>query len=182
MILKNYDMEEDRIQLRKAIEDLESSSLEKRLGALEVLGRLRTRESIHFLLRCLHDESWHLRDRAAKILGSHGKKIFFHLKGVIRDGLWYARACSAKAIGETGEVEGLDLLFPLLEDESRAVRHEAQVALSKIITKDPSQVFNGYLELKDPNFVRNFLERLRRSDPKSYELLIQSHLSQKKKE
>lgn len=164
---------EDSEKFRNALEDLESHNLSVRIAAIEILGSLDSKESLRFLLRCLHDESWHLRNHTAKILGIRGKKIIPYLKDVIQDGLWYARASSAKTLGEIGEVEGLDILIPLLEDERPVVRKEAQVALSKIISKDPSKVFNGYLDSKDPSFVRNFLERLKHVDPNGYELLFQ---------
>jgi HEAT repeat protein len=173
---------EEKEQFRKALEDLESSSLDKRVRAIELLGDMDTRESIHFLLRCLHDESWHLRKKATKLLGNHGSKVIIHLKGVIQNGLWYARASSASVVGEIGAVEGIDLLVPLLEDESRLVREEAQGALTSIILKDPSAVFNDYLQSKDQNFVRRFLEKLKRVDPESYELLFEILLSKKEKD
>jgi HEAT repeat protein len=170
---------EDKEQFRKALEDLESSSLDRRVRAIELLGNMDTRESLHFLLRCLHDESWHLRKKAVKLLGNHGSKVIAHLKGVIQNGLWFARASSASVVGEIGVVEGIDRLVPLLEDESRIVREEAQGALTMIISKDPSSVFTGYLKSKDQIFVRRFLEKLKRIDPDSYELLFEILLSKK---
>ncbi len=164
-------MREEKEKLRKAIENLESFRLDRRVAAIEVLANLDSTESLRILLGCLHDESWHLRERVTKILGSQGKKVIPYLDGVIRKGLWYARASSAKSLGEIGEVEGMDLLLPLLEDESRIVRKEAQKALTKIISRDPTAVFNGYLSAKDPKFAHIFLERIKIFDQKGYEVL-----------
>lgn len=157
--------------LRRAAEQLQSSNLEKRLAAIDSLEAIRTKGAVSLLVGMLYDQSWHVRSRAARLLGRFGRLALPNLLKPLSDGVWYVRAAASIAIGEIGDLEMVDHLLALAEEANRTVRKEARQALAKTVKKNPQLFLKEYLDKREDDFRREFLERLREIDEEAHDLI-----------
>ena len=156
-------------RLREIGEQLKSNNLEKRLAAVDSLDEFRGKEAASLLVRTLHDESWHVRSHAARILGRFGRSTMPSLLKALSEGVWYVRAAASLALGELGDVEAVDSLLLLVDEENRTVRKEAREAISKIVKRNPQLFLREYLDKREEESRRAFLEKLKSMDEEAYE-------------
>jgi HEAT repeat protein len=88
--------------------------------------------SVDVLLDVLKQESWYLRDQAARALATMGEPVVDRLIDMLEVGLWYTRSAAASALGRMGLPVAAAPLVALLRDPNRTVRDSARDALVQI--------------------------------------------------
>ena len=88
--------------------------------------------SVDVLLDVLKQESWYLRDQAARALATMGEAVVDRLIDMLEVGLWYTRSAAASALGRMGLPVAAAPLVALLRDPNRTVRDAARDALVQI--------------------------------------------------
>jgi HEAT repeat protein len=115
-------------------EELRHRDPEEKLSWILELARNPTEESIEVLLDVLEQESWFLRDQAARVLATLGEPVVEPLIELLGSGLWYTRSAAASALGRMGLPVAAAPLTALLRDANRTVRDatwDALVALAQ---------------------------------------------------
>jgi HEAT repeat protein len=110
-------------------EELRHRDPEEKLEWIRQLAENPTPESVEVLLDVLKQESWFLRDQAARALASMGEPVVDRLIEFLDSGLWYTRSSAASALGRTGLPIAAGPLTTLLRDPNRTVRDSARDAL-----------------------------------------------------
>jgi HEAT repeat protein len=87
---------------------------------------------VDVLLDVLKQESWYLRDQAARALATIGEPVVDRLIEMLEVGLWYTRSSAAAALGRMGLPVAAPPLVDLLRDPNRTVRDSARDALVQI--------------------------------------------------
>lgn len=148
---------------------LKSKDLLDRLKAIDIL---EERRDVERLLNLLYSESWHVREKAAKVLSNFGKNIRRRIEPLLDEGYWYVRASAAFILGEIGDEGVFPKLLSLLKERNETVKGEAAKALAKLI-KNNRRLLDS-LELDDKITLENTLKSL-----KEFELMeiIKKHES-----
>ena len=81
------------------------------------------------LLDVLQQESWFLRDQAARVLATMGEPVLAPLVEYLGSGLWYTRASAVTALGRMGNPRAAAPLVGMLNDPNRTVRDAVWDAL-----------------------------------------------------
>jgi HEAT repeat protein len=110
-------------------EELRHREPEEKLEWIRELARNPTPDSIEVLLDVLKQESWFLRDQAARALATLGEGVVEPLIQYLNSGLWYTRTAAASALGRMGLPVAAGPLVALLKDPNRTVRDAARDAL-----------------------------------------------------
>ncbi len=110
-------------------EELRHREPEEKLEWIRELARNPTPDSIEVLLDVLKQESWFLRDQAARALATLGERVVEPLIDYLNSGLWYTRTAAASALGRMGLPVSAAPLVELLKDPNRTVRDAARDAL-----------------------------------------------------
>ena len=110
-------------------EELRHRDPEEKLEWIRQLAESPTPESVDVLLDVLKQESWFLRDQAARTLATMGERVTDRLIEYLDSGLWYTRSSAAFALGRTGLPVAAEPLTALLRDPNRTVRDAARDAL-----------------------------------------------------
>jgi HEAT repeat protein len=110
-------------------EELRHRDPEEKIDWIRQLAKDPTSESVEVLLDVLTQESWFLRDQAARALASLGEDVFEPLVEYLGSGLWYTRAAAASALGRMGLPIAAAPLTRLLRDPNRTVRDAGWDAL-----------------------------------------------------
>jgi len=110
-------------------EELRYRDPEEKLGWITQLAQNPTDESIEVLLDVLQQESWFLRDQAARVLASMGEPVLKPLIEYLGSGLWYTRASAVLALGRMGNPRAAAPLVEMLKDPNRTVRDAVWDAL-----------------------------------------------------
>ena len=110
-------------------EELRHRDPEEKLGWITQLAQNPTEESIEVLLDVLQQESWFLRDQAARVLAAMGEPVFDSLVEYLGSGLWYTRASAVAALGRMGNPRAAAPLVAMLNDPNRTVRDAVWDAL-----------------------------------------------------
>src|SRR6267378_2933191 len=110
-------------------EELRHRDPEEKLGWITQLAQNPTEESIEVLLDVLQQESWFLRDQAARVLATMGEPVFDSLVEYLGSGLWYTRASAVAALGRMGNPRAAAPLVGMLNDPNRTVRDAVWDAL-----------------------------------------------------
>ena len=110
-------------------EELRHREPEEKLEWIRELARNPTPDSIEILLDVLKQESWFLRDQAARALATLGEIVLEPLIEYLGSGLWYTRTAAALALGKMGYPAAARPLISLLKDPNRTVRDAARDAL-----------------------------------------------------
>ncbi len=110
-------------------EELRHREPEEKLEWIRELARNPTPDSIEVLLDVLKQESWFLRDQAARALATLGEQVVEPLIAYLNSGLWYTRTAAASALGRMGLPVAAPPLVALLRDPNRTVRDAARDAL-----------------------------------------------------
>ena len=117
-------------------EELRHREPEEKLEWIRELARNPTPDSIEILLDVLKQESWFLRDQAARALATLGEVVFDPLVEYLGSGLWYTRTAAASALGKMGLPAAARPLTQLLRDPNRTVRDAARDALVLLCGSD----------------------------------------------
>ena len=110
-------------------EELRHRDPEEKLGWITQLAQNPTEESIEVLLDVLQQESWFLRDQAARVLATMGEPVLDPLVEYLSSGLWYTRASAVAALGRMGNPRAAAPLVGMLNDPNRTVRDAVWDAL-----------------------------------------------------
>ena len=110
-------------------EELRHRDPEEKLGWITQIAQNPTEESIEMLLDVLQQESWFLRDQAARVLATMGEPVLAPLVGYLGSGLWYTRASAVSALGRMGNPKAAAPLVGMLNDPNRTVRDAVWDAL-----------------------------------------------------
>lgn len=113
-------------------EELRHREPEEKLAWIHELAQNPTDESVETLLSVLEQESWFMREHAARALASMGERVVDPLIEHLGSGLWYTRACAAGALGRVGVPVAAAPLVQLLRDANRTVRDAAFDALVRL--------------------------------------------------
>jgi len=132
-------------------EELRHRDPEEKLGWITQLAQNPTEESIEVLLDVLQQESWFLRDQAARVLASMGEPVFDSLVEYLGSGLWYTRASAVAALGRMGSPRAAGPLVGMLNDPNRTVRDAVWDALlslcrNELATRELAEAFDALPE------------------------------------
>lgn len=119
-------------------EELRHRDPEEKIDWIRQLAKDPTPDAIEVLLDALEQESWFLRDQAARALASLGETVVEPLMGRLDSGLWYTRAAAASALGRMGAPEAAAALTGTLRDPNRTVRDAAWDALAALARAEVS--------------------------------------------
>ncbi len=117
-------------------EELRHRDPEEKVEWIRQLANQATPDSIEVLLDVLKQESWFLRDQAARALATLGDRVVEPLIEYLGSGLWYTRTAAASALGRTGLAVAASPLTTLLRDPNRTVRDAARDALVLLCRND----------------------------------------------
>src|SRR5258705_227464 len=120
-------------------EELRHRDPEEKLGWITQLAQNPTEESIEVLLDVLQQESWFLRDQAARVLATMGEPVLGPLVEYLGSGLWYTRASAVTALGRMGNPRAAAPLVGMLNDPNRTVRDAVWDALLALCRNEPSR-------------------------------------------
>jgi len=103
------------------------------------------------LLDVLQQESWFLRDQAARVLSTMGEPVFTPLVQFLGSGLWYTRASAVAALGRMGNPRAAAPLVGMLNDPNRTVRDAVWDALvllcrNELATRELAAAFDSLPE------------------------------------
>ena len=110
-------------------EELRHREPEEKLEWIRELARNPTPDSIDILLDVLKQESWFLRDQAARALATLGDVVVDPLIEYLGSGLWYTRSAAASALGWMATPAAAGPLIQVLRDPNRTVRDAGRDAL-----------------------------------------------------
>jgi len=132
-------------------EELRHRDPEEKLGWITQLAQNPTEESIEVLLDVLQQESWFLRDQAARVLSTMGEPVFTPLVRFLGSGLWYTRASAVAALGRMGNPRAAAPLVGMLNDPNRTVRDAVWDALvllcrNELATRELAVAFDSLPE------------------------------------
>jgi hypothetical protein len=149
---------------------LKSNDIEKKLKLLDRIDGVDSREGIKILMKMLEDQSWSMRERAARKLVSYGSRVSSRLQRLLKKGYWYTRASACLALGEIGDLRALEpVIRVFLDDENPTVIKEASDALVKFARKKPGKFAAKLLIIElQPSELRTVLFTLERTDIELY--------------
>jgi HEAT repeat protein len=132
-------------------EELRHRDPEEKLGWITQLAQNPTEESIEVLLDVLQQESWFLRDQAARVLATMGEPVLEPLVEFLGSGLWYTRASAVAALGRMGNPRAAAPLVGMLNDQNRTVRDAVWDALvllcrNELATRELAAAFESLPE------------------------------------
>jgi HEAT repeat protein len=113
-------------------EELRHRDPDEKQEWIRQLAEQPTNGSVDVLLDVLKQESWYLRDQAARALATIGEPVVDRLIEMLEVGLWYTRSSAASALGRMGLPVAAAPLVDLLRDPNRTVRDAARDALVQI--------------------------------------------------
>lgn len=117
-------------------EELRHRDPEEKIDWIRQLAKDPTPDSVEVLLDVLTQESWFLRDQAARALATLGEEVFDSLVEYLGSGLWFTRAAAASSLGRMGLPIAAEPLTALLRDPNRTVRDAAWDALVRLAQND----------------------------------------------
>ena len=155
-------------------DELRHRDPEEKLGWILELVQDPSEESIGVLLDVLQQESWFLRDQAARVLATMGEPVVQPLIEYLNSGLWYTRSSAATALGRMGNPRAAAPLVALLRDPNRTVRDAVWEALiqlcrNELATRELAAAFRSL-----PERARRFaLDGLLERDPEAAGRVLQ---------
>ncbi len=145
-------------------EELRHRDPEEKLGWITQLAQNPTEDSVEVLLDVLQQESWFLRDQAARVLATMGEPVLEPLVHYLGSGLWYTRASAVAALGRMGNPKAAAPLVGMLNDPNRTVRDAVWDALlllcrNELATRELAAAFDGLPEKARRFALDGLLER-----------------------
>src|SRR5580765_1321456 len=113
-------------------EALSARGLAGKRDYVRSLEQRQDEQGLALLVECLSDESGYLRGLAEVVLAKLGERGGPPLLPLLRQGLWYARASAARALGGMAYAPAAGALLELTEDPVDSVAREAAAALAAI--------------------------------------------------
>jgi HEAT repeat protein len=153
-------------------EELRHRDPEEKQEWIRQLAENPTPESIEVLLDVLKQESWFLRDQAARTLATLGERVVESLIELLESGLWYTRSAAASALGRMALPVAATPLVTLLRDPNRTVRDSGRDALVGLCANEM-----GLFAVADairtlPERAQSFaLDGIQARDPERYQRL-----------
>ena len=149
-------------------EELRHRDPEEKAGWIRQLATDPSGESIQVLLDVLEQESWFLRDQAARALATMGEAVVEPLVEYLGSGLWFTRASAAFALGRMGLPRAAAPLVDLLKDPNRTVRDAVWDALVLLCRNELAtrELASAFLSLPD-RARRYALDGISQRDPDS---------------
>jgi len=154
-------------------EELRHRDPEEKQEWIRQLAENPTPESVEVLLDVLKQESWFLRDQAARTLATLGERVVERLIELLEYGLWYTRSAAASALGRMALPVAALPLVALLRDPNRTVRDSARDALVGLCGNEM-----GLFAVADairtlPERAQSFaLDGIQARDPERYQRLM----------
>ena len=154
-------------------EELRHRDPEEKQEWIRQLAENPTPESIEVLLDVLKQESWFLRDQAARTLATLGERVVEPLIELLESGLWYTRSAAASSLGRMALPLAAVPLTTLLRDPNRTVRDAARDALVLLCGNEM-----GLFAVADairglPERAQSFaLDGIQSRDPERYERVL----------
>jgi HEAT repeat protein len=155
------------------MECFEECPVHARIAAVDILGRIKSLDTLPFLIKKLSDENKDIRARAAHALGMIGDPSSCQsLIGALQDGEWPVRAMAAKALGRIKAPEGIEPLCQVLGDPEWWVRANAAEALKNMGERGIQKLFDmldspdkyagqqAVLMLQESGHIDSYMEKL----------------------
>jgi len=156
-------------------EELRHREPEEKLAWIRELAQNPTDESVETLLSVLEQESWFLRDQAARALATLGERVVGPLIEYLGSGLWYTRASAASVLGRMGLPVAAEPLTGLLSDANRTVRDAAWDALVRLADNEFGAHAAAEAFLALPERARRFaLDGILARSPEAGERIVRS--------
>lgn len=154
-------------------EELRHRDPEEKQEWIRQLAENPTPESIEVLLDVLKQESWFLRDQAARTLATLGERVVERLIELLESGLWYTRSAAASALGRMALPVAAEPLTTLLRDPNRTVRDSARDALV-LLCGNEMGLFSVAGAIRSlPERAQSFaLDGIQARDPERYERVL----------
>ncbi len=155
------------------MECFEECPVHAKIAAVDILGRIKSLDTVPFLIKRLSDEHKDIRARAAHALGMIGDPSSCqNLIGALKDKEWPVRAMAAKALGRIKASEGIEPLCQVLGDPEWWVRANVAEALKNMGEKGIQKLFEmldspdkyagqqAVLMLQESGHIDSYLEKL----------------------
>jgi len=154
-------------------EELRHRDPEEKQEWIRQLAENPTPESVEVLLDVLKQESWFLRDQAARTLATMGERVVEPLVELLESGLWYTRSAAASALGRMALPVAAPPLTFLLRDPNRTVRDAARDALVQLCGNEMG-LFAVARSIRGlPERAQSFaLDGIQARDPERYERVL----------
>jgi len=156
-------------------EEMRNRDPEEKAAWIRELARDSSDESLETLLSVLEQESWFLRDQAARALATLGERVVGPLIEYLGSGLWYTRASAASVLGRMGLPVAAEPLTGLLSDANRTVRDAAWDALVRLADNEFGAHAAAEAFLALPERARRFaLDGILARSPEAGERIVRS--------
>lgn len=165
----------DLHSLTEAVELFRSKDQAKRRLAVDIASQLGSAGAVALLLKSIQDQSWSLREYSVAKFTLAGGKAVDPLCRILRDGVWYARAAAAQALGRIGDLSALRHLIPLTTDPNRSVSDAASKAAEQLIRGNDMGALCSLGASLGPELRRCLLELALTADREIY-LRLEEHL------
>ena len=139
------------ISIEKVANVLLDSDLDVQSKAVDVLIRLKHKDTVQYLLPALKDESEYTRRAAVEVLNEVGNENSVQqLLGAIKDDDWWVRSRAGDALAEIGGPKVVDSVVALIKSEDEDIRRTAIEILNS--TKDERAVDGLILATDDTDW------------------------------
>lgn len=165
----------DLHSLTEAVELFRSKDQTKRRLAVDIASQLGSAGAVALLLKSIQDQSWSLREYSVAKIALVGDKAVDPLCRILRDGVWYARAAAAQALGMIGNPSALSHLIPLTSDPNRSVSDAAAKAAEQLIRGNGIEALCMLGAGLEPELRRRLLELALTADREVF-LRLEEHL------
>ncbi|RKZ21813.1 hypothetical protein DRQ18_03860 [bacterium] len=159
---------------KKKIEKIEEifrgKDIRKKLEVLEEVAKMENSFSLNLLFTCLNETSWHLRNKAAILLGRMGEKAYERLIEVLEKGVWYAKAGAALALGEMKKLDAIRHLIKYLDDKNETVKKSVEDAIRNIVREKPVEFVEEFLPSLPEEEAELIRERIKKLEPSVFEI------------
>jgi HEAT repeat protein len=145
-------------------EALSTRGLAGKRDYVHSLEQRRDEQALALHVECLSDESGYLRELAEAALAKLGERGGPPLLPLLKQGLWYARASAARALGGMAYAPGVAALLEVAEDRVDSVAREAAGALVAIGAHGGTARIAWELHRTPPERRAPRLQRLRTRD------------------
>ncbi|MGL4670315.1 MAG: HEAT repeat domain-containing protein [Methanobacteriaceae archaeon] len=125
-------MSENKLDVRGAIEKLNSSNVEERKLAVNSLEGVNDKNIIAPLIEALKDENHPVRFKAAENLGAMGEIAIGDLINAVNNGEGEFKRFASFALKQTGSEKAVDYFVEALNDEDFGVRKVAVRSLGEL--------------------------------------------------